>query len=60
MKTIYLVVWSKKRDLQVGRNEWRVHEAYLTPEAAEARVNELNTEDKKDVHKVVITTLNEK
>ena len=60
MKTIYLVVWAKKRELIVGRNEWCVHEAYLTPEAAEARVKELNAEDTKDVHKVVTTTLNEK
>lgn len=60
MKTIYLVVWAKKRDLKVGRAEWRVHEAYLTLEAAEARVKELNAEDTMDVHKVETTTLNEK
>ena len=60
MKTIYLVVWTPKAALNEGRPDWRVHEAYMTAGAAEARVKELNAEDTYDVHKVVTTTLNEK
>lgn len=60
MKTIYLVVWMPKAELNEGKQNWRVYEAYLTHEAARAAVDKLNAEDTYDFHKVAITTLNEK
>lgn len=60
MKTIYLVEWTTKALLNIGQPRWQVHEAYLTLNAAEARVKELNTHDKNDIHRVNPIVLNEK
>ena len=60
MKTIFLVEWTSKESLNAGRHAWRVHEAYITQEAAQARAKELNAEDTKDIHRVTSTVLNQK
>lgn len=60
MKTIFLVEWTSKESLNAGRPAWRVHEAYVTLDAAKARAEELNAEDKNYIHRVNNTVLNEK